>query len=226
MLSEWRSTDQPSGSAVAMVEFDSAWLQGLKQYDQDTYWHSVRTAKYFVRFMDYLGICGERARYFSRGAALHDIGKLGVPHYILQKKGKLSRREYRYIRRHPQLALEWMSLLGDPVEVIEIPYLHHERWNGSGYPFGLQRIEIPYQVRLFSVIDVWEAMSVDRPYRRALAQGAILGYIARSSGTLFDPEAVDAFLGWRKKSHIDLDAKLIYPVEAEHDEDKWLALSE
>ena len=126
-FSEWRSTRRLFGKAVAMVEFVSAWLQGLKQYDQDTYWHSVRTARYFSRFMDYLGIGGERAKYVCAGAALHDIGKLAVPQHILQKKGRLSRREYRDVRRHPQLAFDWMSMLGDPVELIEIPYLHPER---------------------------------------------------------------------------------------------------
>ena len=108
-----------------------------------------------------------------------------------------------------------MSLLRDPDELAKIPYLHHERWDGSGYPLGLRGTEIPYHVRLFSVIDVWEAMSVDRPYRGAIPQAAILGYIARSSGTLFDPEVVDAFLRWRKKTSGDSWAKLVYPAERE-----------
>ena len=214
-LLEWRSTRRLFGEAVAMVEFVSAWLQGLKQYDQDTYWHSVRTARYFSRFIDYLGIGGEKAKYVCTGAALHDIGKLAIPQHILQKNGRLSRREYRDVRRHPQLAFEWLSLLGDPVEVIKIPYLHHERWNGSGYPLGLRGIDIPYHVRLFSIIDVWEAMSVNRPYRSAVPQAAILGYIVRSSGTLFDPEAVEAFLKWRKTTGDDSCAKLVYLAERE-----------
>ena len=133
-----------------MVEFVSEWLQGLKQYDQDTYWHSVRTAKYFVEFMNYLGIRGQRAKYIYASAALHDIGKLAIPQHILQKKSRLSRREYRDVRRHPQLAFEWMSLLRDPDELARIPYLHHERWDGGGYPLGIRGTEIPYHVRLFS----------------------------------------------------------------------------
>ena len=207
-----------------MVEFVSAWLQGLKQYDQDTYWHSVRTAKYFVRFIDYLGIRGESAQYFSESAALHDIGKLAVPQGILQKKGRLSCREYETVKKHPQIAFEWMSLLQEPVELSNIPYLHHERWDGSGYPLSLRGTEIPRHVRLFSVLDVWEAMSVNRPYRRALPQAVILGYIARSSGTLFDPEVVDAFLGWRKKAGVDFGSKVAYPIEREPDKEKWSVL--
>jgi HD-GYP domain-containing protein (c-di-GMP phosphodiesterase class II) len=200
---------------MAMAEFVSAWLQALKQYDQGTYWHSVRTAKYFVRFMDYLGMRGEKANCIHASAALHDIGKLAVPQQILQKKGRLSRREYREVKKHPQLAFEWMSLLRDPDELARIPYLHHERWNGGGYPLGLRGTEIPYHVRLFSVIDVWEAMSVQRPYRDAIPQAAILGYIARSSGILFDPEVVDAFLRWRKKASGASWARLVYPAERE-----------
>ena len=215
VLSEWRTTRRLSGSAMAMVEFVSAWLEGIKQYDQGTYWHSVRTAKYLIRFMGYLGIPRERAKYIYASAALHDIGKLAVPQRILQKKGRLSRREYCDVRKHPQLAFEWMSLLREPVDLAKIPYLHHERWDGSGYPLGLRGTEIPSHVRLFSVIDVWEAMSVNRPYRRAVPQAAILGYIARSSGSLFDPEVVEAFLRWRKKASGDSWTKLIYP--AEHD---------
>ena len=196
-----------------MIEFVSAWLQGLERYDQDTYWHSVRTAKYFVQFMDYLGIRGESTKYMYAGAALHDIGKLAVPQHILQKTGKLSRREYRDIKKHPRFAFAWMSFLRDPDEISRISYLHHERWDGTGYPLGLRSTEIHYHVRVFSVIDVWEAMSANRPYRGALPQAAILGYIAHSSGTIFDPDVVDAFLRWRKKSSGDSWTKHAYPAE-------------
>lgn len=195
-----------------MVEFVSAWLQGLEQYDQGTYWHSVRTAKYFVRFMHYLGIHGERAKYLYASAALHDIGKLAVPVHILLKEGRLSRCEYRLVQEHPRFAFEWMSLLRDPEELAKIPHLHHERWDGSGYPLGLRGTEIPYHVRLFSVIDVWEAMSVNRPYRRAISQAAVLGYFARTSGALFDPEVVEAFLSWRKKTIGASWSNLIHPM--------------
>ena len=209
---------------MGMVEFASAWLQGLEHYDQGTYLHSVRTAKYFVRFMDYFGIRGERAKYMYASAALHDIGKLAVPVHILLKEGRLTRCEYRLMQEHPRFAFEWMSLLRDPEELAEIPHLHHERWDGSGYPLGWRGTEIPYHVRLFSVIDVWDAMSVNRPYRGAIPQAAILGYIARSSGTLFDPEAVDAFLRWRKKSSGDFWAKLVYPAKPESGKEKRFIL--
>ena len=197
---------------MGMVEFASAWLQGLEHYDQGTYLHSVRTAKYFVRFMDYLGIRGERAKYIYASAALHDIGKLAVPVHILLKEGRLSRCEYRLMQEHPRFAFEWMSLLRDPEELAKIPHLHHERWDGSGYPLGLRGTEIPYHVRLFSVIDVWDAMSVNRPYRRAISQAAILGYFAGTSGILFDPEVVEAFLSWRKKTIGASWSSLLHPM--------------
>ena len=123
---------------MGMVEFASAWLQGLEHYEQGTYLHSVRTAKYFVRFMDYLGIRGERAKYMYASAALHDIGKLAVPVHILLKEGRLTRCEYRLMQEHPRFAFEWMSLLREPEELAKIPHLHHERWDGSGYPLGLR----------------------------------------------------------------------------------------
>ena len=212
VLSEWRSTRRLSGSVMAMVEFLSAWLQGLERYDQGTYWHSVRTAKYIVQFMEYLGMRGERAKYIYASAALHDIGKLAIPVHILLKEGRLSRCEYRLMQEHPRFAFEWMSLLRDPEELAKIPHLHHERWNGSGYPLGLRGTEIPYHVRLFSVIDVWEAMSVNRPYRRAISQAAVLEYFARTSGTLFDPEVVEAFLSWRKKTIGASWSSLLHPM--------------
>jgi response regulator RpfG family c-di-GMP phosphodiesterase len=163
--------------------------------------------------MAYLGISGAKVKYIHASAALHDIGKLAVPQYILQKRGRLSHREYRSVKNHPEIAFAWMSLLREPDEYARIPYFHHERWDGSGYPLGLRGAEIPYHVRLFSVIDVWEAMSVDRPYREAIPQGAILGYIARSASTLFDPEVVDAFLRWRKKTCGDCWTKLVSPTD-------------
>lgn len=222
--SEWCSTRPLFGSAMSMVEFVSAWLQGLKRYDQGTYLHSVRTAGHYFRFMDYLGVRGEGTKYIYAGAVLHDIGKLAVPQHILQKRGRLSPGEYNCVKKHPQFAFEWMSLLRDPDELFRIPYLHHERWDGSGYPLGLRGMEIPYHVRLFSVIDVWEAMSAKRPYRGPVPQAATLGYISRSSDTLFDPQVVDAFLRWRKKNSCDFWIKPVYPAEAEPGKEQRIVL--
>ena len=179
--------------------FASVWLHGLRQYDLATYIHSIRTAKYFVDFARYVGVHSAELKLLHLGASLHDIGKMAIPLSILQKKDSLSHEEYCKIKRHPEIAFAWMTLLRDSDSVAEIAYLHHERCDGSGYPLGLKGNAIPRFVRLFSVIDVWDAMLNDRPYRDAIPELIVSGYFLRASGSLFDPETVDAFLRWRRK---------------------------
>ena len=180
--------------------FAMAWLQGLYRYDPATYFHSVRTSKYFVDFARYIGVRRSEAKYLRLSALLHDIGKLAVPRSILQKNGVLSQKEYREIQKHPEIAFAWLTLLGDPSSLAEIPHLHHERWDGSGYPLGLKGTAIPREVRLFSVIDVWDAMRNVRPYREAIPEDKVLEYLRNSSESQFDTEVVDAFLRWRRRS--------------------------
>jgi HD-GYP domain-containing protein (c-di-GMP phosphodiesterase class II) len=184
---------------LAISNFASAWLQGLRQHDLATYLHSVRTAQYFSDFVRYVGVPRSEVKRLYLSASLHDIGKMAISVSILQKKGTLSEEEYCQIKKHPEIAFAWMALLQESTTVTKIAYLHHERWDGSGYPLGLMGNAIPRFVRLFSVIDVWDAMLNDRPYRDAIPEGMLLEYFTRSSGSLFDPEAVDAFLRWRRK---------------------------
>jgi HD-GYP domain-containing protein (c-di-GMP phosphodiesterase class II) len=185
---------------LAIRNFASVWLQGLRQHDLSTYMHSIRTAKYFVDFARYVGGNRSEVKLLYISASLHDIGKMGIPLPILQKKGSLSTEEYCEIKKHPEIAFAWMTLSRDPDIVAQIAYLHHERWDGSGYPFGLAGNAIPRFVRLFSLIDVWDALLNDRPYRDAIPEIKVLGYFQQVSGSLFDPETVDAFLRWRRKS--------------------------
>lgn len=185
---------------MAIGNFASAWLQGLRQYDLSTYMHSIRTAKYFVDFARYVGVHGSEVKLLRTSSSLHDIGKMVIPTAILQKKGPLSHEEFCQIKKHPEIAFAWMKLLRDSDAVAEIAYLHHERWDGSGYPLGLKGNAIPRFIRLFSVIDVWDAMLNNRPYREAIPEVMVLGYFQQASGSLFDPETVDAFLRWRRKS--------------------------
>ena len=185
---------------MAISNFASAWLQGLRQYDLATYMHSIRTAQCFLDFARYVGVRGLDIKLLHLSASLHDIGKMVIPLSILQKKESLGNEEYCQIKKHPEIAFAWMTLLRDPNIVAQIAYLHHERWDGSGYPLGLKGYAIPHFVRLFSVIDVWDAMLNDRPYRDALPELKVLGYFQQASGSLFDPETVDAFLRWRRKS--------------------------
>jgi HD-GYP domain-containing protein (c-di-GMP phosphodiesterase class II) len=131
--------------------------------------------------------------HIRRGALLHDMGKLGIPDSVLHKPDTFTDEEWAIMRRHPQLAYDMLY----PVEylrpALDIPYCHHEKWDGSGYPRGLKGDEIPLAARLFAVIDVWDALTSDRPYRRAWTNENALAYIKEQSGKHFDPEIVDLF---------------------------------
>ncbi|MGD9093384.1 MAG: HD-GYP domain-containing protein, partial [Anaerolineales bacterium] len=128
-----------------------------------------------------------------RGALLHDIGKMGIPDEILLKEGPLSEEEWEIMRKHPQYAYEMLKEINYLHPALEIPYSHHERWDGSGYPQGLKGDEIPLTARIFAVVDVWDALSSDRPYREALAYNEVMRIIRDGSGTHFDPQVVDKF---------------------------------
>jgi HD-GYP domain-containing protein (c-di-GMP phosphodiesterase class II) len=186
-------------SDLVMRNFALAWLQGLRRYDLATYMHSLRAAKYFVDFASYVGVHESESRVLHLSSSLHDIGKMAVSSSILQKKGSLSHEEYCEMKKHSEVAFTWMTLFRDPNCLSDIPYLHHERWDGGGYPLGLKGIAIPRLVRLFSVVDVWDAMINDRPYHDAIPEEMVLRYFLQTSGILFDPEVVDAFLTWRCK---------------------------
>jgi HD-GYP domain-containing protein (c-di-GMP phosphodiesterase class II) len=125
---------------------------------------------------------------------LHDIGKLGVPDGILLKPGKLTNEEWVIMRQHPQHAYDMLSPISYLRRALDIPYCHHEKWDGSGYPRGLSGEQIPLAARLFSVVDVWDALCSDRPYRQAWSQEKVLEYISSLSGTHFDPKIVEMFL--------------------------------
>ncbi len=133
--------------------------------------------------------------HFRRGALLHDIGKMGVPDEVLFKAGPLNDAERDVMRKHPVFAYEMLS----PIDylksaAIDIPYCHHEKWDGTGYPQGLTGEQIPLAARIFSVIDVWDALISDRPYRGAWSQEKALAYIKEQSGIYFDPKVAEAFL--------------------------------
>jgi HD-GYP domain-containing protein (c-di-GMP phosphodiesterase class II) len=128
-----------------------------------------------------------------RGALLHDIGKMGIPDRILLKPGELSPQEWAIMRQHPQMAYDMLSQIEYLRPALDIPYNHHEWWNGDGYPRGLKGEQIPLPARIFAVVDVWDAMSSDRPYRKALDEKEVWQYIVSNKGQHFDPEVVDIF---------------------------------
>ena len=137
--------------------------------------------------------------HIRRGALLHDIGKLGVPDAILHKPGPLSEEEWVVMRRHPSYAVEILGPIAFLGPALDIPHYHHERWDGTGYPCGLAGEQIPLAARIFAAVDIWDALSNDRPYRRAWPQAAGGGAPAHLSGSHLDPRVVEAFLGCSRR---------------------------
>ena len=127
------------------------------------------------------------------GALLHDMGKMGVPDSILLKPDKLSESEWAIMRQHPQFAYDMFSKISYLKAALDIPYCHHEKWDGSGYPQGLKNEQIPLAARLFAVVDIWDALRSDRPYRKAWPEEKVLNHIRSLAGTHLDPKAVDLF---------------------------------
>jgi HD-GYP domain-containing protein (c-di-GMP phosphodiesterase class II) len=132
--------------------------------------------------------------HIRRGALLHDIGKMGVPDSVLLKPGELTPDEWAIMRQHPQFAYEMLAPIEYLREALDIPYCHHERWDGTGYPRGLKGEEIPLAARLFAVCDVWDALLSDRPYRPAWPRARALETIRAGAGKHFDPAVVELFM--------------------------------
>ena len=143
-----------------------------------------------------LGYTEEELLQIHRGALLHDMGKIAIPDEILQKPGPLNDAEWEKMRRHPSYAYEMLSRIEYLRPALDIPFYHHERWNGSGYPHGLSGKDIPLAARLFAIVDVWDALRSDRPYRKQLPREQVIEYLRENSGQLFDPELVDVFLNF------------------------------
>jgi HD-GYP domain-containing protein (c-di-GMP phosphodiesterase class II) len=141
-----------------------------------------------------LGVDADAMVHIRRGALLHDIGKMAIPDAILLKPGGLTDQERALIQQHPVFAHEMLSPIDFLRKAIDIPYCHHEKWDGSGYPRGLKGDDIPFAARIFSVVDVWDALVFDRPYRKALPREEVRKHIFEGAGKHFDARVVDAFL--------------------------------
>lgn len=170
------------------------WVNALDLRDKETEGHSQRVTQMTVKFAKAYGLSEEQLHHIHRGALLHDVGKLGVPDLILLKAGKLTEEEWEIMRRHPVYAYEWLSPIEYLRPALDIPYCHHEKWDGSGYPQKLQGEDIPLSARLFAIVDVWDALCSVRPYRAALPKHEVLAYIKSESGKHFDPSLVELFL--------------------------------
>jgi putative nucleotidyltransferase with HDIG domain len=170
------------------------WAKALELRDKETEGHSERVTSLTVRAAEAVGIQGEALVNVRRGALLHDIGKMGTPDAILHKNGPLDTEERRIIQQHPQDAYNMLKQIEYLKGALEIPYCHHEKWDGTGYPRGLKGEEIPVAARLFAIADVYDALISDRPYRKALPPEEVIAYLKSQSGTYFDPHALEVFL--------------------------------
>ncbi len=170
------------------------WAKALELRDKETEGHSGRVTDLTVKLAAAMGVSAEALVNIRRGALLHDIGKMGVPDAILHKNGLLDENERSIIQKHPQDAYNMLKQIDYLKVALEIPYCHHEKWDGTGYPRGLKGADIPLSARIFAVVDVFDALSNDRPYRKAMPLDDVIQYLKEQSGTHFDPDVVNAFL--------------------------------
>jgi HD-GYP domain-containing protein (c-di-GMP phosphodiesterase class II) len=140
-----------------------------------------------------LGLKESELVHVQRGVLLHDFGKMTIPNAILRKPEPLSEEEWGVMRKHPEYARTYLMKISFLALALDIPYCHHEKWDGTGYPRGLKGEEIPFSARIFAVVDVWDALISDRPYRQAWSREKALEYIREQSGKYFDPCVVKAF---------------------------------
>jgi PAS domain S-box-containing protein/putative nucleotidyltransferase with HDIG domain len=170
------------------------WARALELRHQETEEHSQRVTEMTLQLARAFGLTEAEIIHIRRGAILHDIGKMGVPDEILLKEGPLREDEWEKMRKHPQTAYDLLSSIEHLRPALDIPYYHHEKWDGSGYPRGLAGENIPLAARIFAVVDVWDALRSDRVYRERWAEEKVRAYIREQAGTHFDPKIVELFL--------------------------------
>ncbi len=170
------------------------WVHALDLRDKETEGHTQRVTILTERLARSMGVDGDALMHITRGALLHDIGKMGIPDSILLKPGQLTEDERAIIRKHPVYAYEMLNPIEFLRPAIDIPYCHHEKWDGTGYPRGLKGMGIPFAARIFPVIDVWDALISNRPYRKGLPHDEVRSHIKADSGKHFDPHVVRAFM--------------------------------
>jgi putative two-component system response regulator len=179
---------------VAYDKTIEGWTRALDLRDKETEGHTKRVTEMAIQLARTAGFSEEALKHVWRGGMLHDVGKLGIPDSILLKTHKLTDEEWEIMRMHPVYAYEWLSHIEYLQPALDIPYCHHERWDGTGYPRGLKGEEIPLAARLFAIIDVWDALTSDRPYRKAIKPEEAAHYIKSQAGAHFEPRIVEMFI--------------------------------
>lgn len=170
------------------------WVQVLDLRHKETKDHTYRVAAMTVALASKLGMTDAASlKRIERSAILHDIGKIGIPDAVLIKPGQLDDDEMRLMRTHPQIARDLLANIDFLSHCMDIPYGHHERWDGHGYPLGLQGEQIPFAARIFSIVDVWDALMHPRVYKQAWPEDKVLAYLRAESGVRFDPAVLEVF---------------------------------
>jgi putative nucleotidyltransferase with HDIG domain len=170
------------------------WSRAMDLRDHETEGHTLRVTDLTLKLARAMRISESELTAIRRGALLHDIGKMGVPDAILLKEGNLTDEEWVLMRQHPQFAHDMLAPITYLKDALNIPYCHHEKWDGTGYPQGLKEGYIPLDARIFAVVDVWDALTNNRTYRKKWTEQKARQYIKEQSGTHFDPQVVDVFL--------------------------------
>jgi putative nucleotidyltransferase with HDIG domain len=171
--------------------------------DKETEGHTQRVTELTIQIAKQMGIIDENIIHIRRGALLHDIGKMGIPDKILLKPGPLNEDEWKIMKNHSTLAYNLLYPISYLRPALDVPFFHHEKYDGSGYPNGLKGEQIPIAARIFAIVDVWDALTSDRPYRSAWSTKKALTYIKEQSGSHFDPQVVEIFLGLIKNELIN-----------------------
>jgi len=180
-----------------LVSYDSTlegWSKALEYRNEETKGHTDRVLELMLKAARELGIEESKMDHIRRGALLHDIGKMGIPDMILNKPHALTEEEQRIMQQHPVYACEMLKDIEFLKPALNIPYCHHEHWDGSGYPQGLKGEEIPIEARIFALVDAWDAITTDRPYRSAMTKDEAVNTIRSEIGSHFDPEIAERFL--------------------------------
>lgn len=185
--------------ALAYDATIEGWSHALDLRDKETEGHSQRVTSMTINLARAMNMSESELIHIRRGALLHDIGKMGVPDSILLKPNTLTDEEWEIMRKHPTYAYEMLSMIKYLAPAMDIPYCHHEKWDGSGYPRGLKGDEIPLSARIFSVADVYDALTSDRPYRTAWTRRKAMEYIQEHAGTHFDAAVVEAFVAMMRE---------------------------
>jgi HD-GYP domain-containing protein (c-di-GMP phosphodiesterase class II) len=180
--------------ARAYDETIQGWGNALNLKDDEVDEHSHRVVEMTLQIAKKMNLNEEMLAHIKRGALLHDIGKIGVPDSILLKPGKLTEKEWDTMKMHPVYAYKMLDPIDYLKPALDIPYCHHEKWDGNGYPRGLKGNDIPLPARIFAVVDVYDALTSDRPYRKAWSKESALSHIKNERGKQFDPQIVDIFI--------------------------------